>query len=449
MGKERGLSPRVKGLFYSVLWLFFCYGFLGWVLETVTATVRSRHFVNRGLLDGPVCTIYGIAGALLTLILPELRGNWLFLFLGSAIWSTVLEWIAGHMLERSRYGKWWDYSGIRWNLDGYICLPYSVLWGVLGALSVQWGSPLLMRIYGLFPGDWGKAVLWCLMILTFIDGAGSLIALYGRQGTMPGLERMDSRITSVTRQLQNRISAVTRKRLERRHGAAREQAVRTESAVFAQGACFSKIFLLFFVGAFLGDITETIFCRITAGVWMSRSSVVWGPFSLVWGIALGAATALLYRYRDRSDRFLFLAGTFLGGAYEYLCSVFTEICFGTVFWDYSRIPFNLGGRINLLYCFFWGIAAVIWMKGLYPVFSRWIEKIPRRAGKILVAVLAVFMTANMAMSAMALARYDQRCRGVEAQASWQEYMDRQYDDEVIGRIYPNAVRTGEKGGTAE
>ena len=61
--------------------------------------------------------------------------------------------------------------------------------------------------------------------------------------------------------------------------------------------------------------------------------------------------------------------------------------FGTVFWDYSKIPFNLGGRINLLYCFFWGIAAVVWFKGLYPVFSRWIERIPAKAGKPLVLSL--------------------------------------------------------------
>ena len=60
----------------------------------------------------------------------------------------------------------------------------------------------------------------------------------------------------------------------------------------------------------------------------------------------------------------------------------TEIMFGKVFWDYSKIPFNLGGRINLLYCFFWGIAAVVWIKGVYPVMSAWIEKIPIRFGKI-------------------------------------------------------------------
>lgn len=66
------------------------------------------------------------------------------------------------------------------------------------------------------------------------------------------------------------------------------------------------------------------------------------PSPLVWGLGCVLLTALLYKYKDRSDRYIFLAGTVLGGAYEYSCSVFTELVFGTVFWDYSHIPFNLG-----------------------------------------------------------------------------------------------------------
>ena len=112
---------------------------------------------------------------------------------------------------------------------------------------------------------------------------------------------------------------------------------------------------------------------------MSRSSLVFGQFSIVWGIACALLTWILYRYRDKSNWFIFLFGTILGGAYEYICSVFTEIAFGTVFWDYSKIPFNLGGRINLLYCFFWGFAAVIWMKAVYPFLSRQIERLPKKA----------------------------------------------------------------------
>ena len=137
-----------------------------------------------------------------------------------------------------------------------------------------------------------------------------------------------------------------------------------------RGCGFFKLASLFILGAFLGDIVETVFCLATTGRLMSRSSLVFGPFSIVWGLACALLTWILYRYRDKSDRYIFVFGTILGGAYEYVCSVFTEMVFGTVFWDYSEIPFNLGGRINLLYCFFWVIAAVVWMKGVYPFLSR-------------------------------------------------------------------------------
>ena len=180
------------------------------------------------------------------------------------------------------------------------------------------------------------------------------------------------------------------------------------------------------------------------GEWMSRSSVVWGPFSIVWGLAIAAATLMLYKYKDRSDGFLFLIGTGLGGAYEYLCSVFTEIVFGKVFWDYSDIPFNLGGRINLLYCFFWGIAAVVWFKLIYTRLSKVIEKIPVKFGKITTWILVVFMIANVLMSCFALTRYDQREKGIDAKQSWQVWLDKHYDDEKMMRIYPNAIVTNKK-----
>ena len=173
---------------------------------------------------------------------------------------------------------------------------------------------------------------------------------------------------------------------------------------------------------------------------MSRSSVVWGPFSIVWGLAIALVTAMLYKYRNRSEGFLFLAGTFLGGAYEYFCSVFTEMVFGTVFWDYSEIPFNLGGRINLLYCFFWGIAAVVWFKCCYPFISRMIEKLPVILGKVSTWALILFMCCNITVSCMALARYGERQEGMAAASDWQTWTDAHFPDERVERIYPNAIR---------
>ena len=172
---------------------------------------------------------------------------------------------------------------------------------------------------------------------------------------------------------------------------------------------------------------------------MSRSSVVYGPFSIVWGLGAVLLTAVLYRYRDRSDSFVFLFGTVLGGAYEYVCSVFTELVFGTVFWDYSHLPFNLGGRINLLFCFFWGIAAVVWLKLCYPRLSGLIERLPVRIGKRLTWIMIVFMVINILVSALALGRYTQRHTMPDSPpTALSQFLDQRFPDERMERIYPNA-----------
>lgn len=429
--------------FMQIIFLFFCYSFLGWVLETGFAAVRQRRYVDRSALFGPLCVIYGITGIVITLGLQELRGNWFFLFLGSAIYATVAEWIAGHILERVTHTRWWNYSGHRWNLDGYICLGASILWGILGLIAIQWGNPLLIFLYSLLPGFIGKVLIWGLLALLAIDILASMLTLSGTIHQLPQVENVGNRLEALALQIGHWIVHRAERRIAKAYPNARfaQPEKKEKSTVFAQGCSFYKIVLLFFIGALLGDFTETIFCRLTAGVWMSRSSVVWGPFSLVWGIAMAMATMLLYKYKDQSDRFLFLAGTLLGGAYEYLCSVFTEIVFGTVFWDYSEIPFNLGGRINLLYCFFWGFAAVVWFRAIYPRLSTWIEKIPMGAGQLLTWVLIIFMLCNIAMSSLALTRYNTRSLGLPAQSAWEEYLDAHYDDARMQRIYPNAIQT--------
>lgn len=109
-----------------------------------------------------------------------------------------------------------------------------------------------------------------------------------------------------------------------------------------------------------------------------------------------------------------------------------------MFWDYSNIPFNLGGRINLLYCFFWGIAAVVWIKVLYPRFSDWIEKIPKLTGYIVTWCLVAFMSVNMLVSAAALVRYDQRAKDDTPDNAVEKLIDTWFDDARMEKIYPNA-----------
>lgn len=432
------------------LWLFLVYSFLGWVLETAAGTIKKKRFTNRGFTTGPFCGVYGTAAVLMAAALQELRGNPVFLFLGCAAVATAVEWITGKTFERLNRKKWWDYSEKRWNFDGYICLSYSVLWGILGFVAVRWGDDFFIWLYHALPGFAAKTVTFAAAAVVFCDTAASLATVrYVRQrslrvlktaGESTPVRKFQYRTAVLTRRLGKAIEAGVERRMEKAYPLIFEAAEQiTKRKVFAEGCGFYKLFWLFLIGAVLGDLVETVFCRLTAGVWMSRSSLVWGPFSIVWGLAIATATALLYKDREKPDRHLFFIGTVLGGAYEYVCSVFTELVFGTVFWDYSEIPFNLGGRINLLYCFFWGIAAVIWIKGLYPFFSRWIEKIPVLWGYILTWVLAVFMAANIVVSSMALIRYDRRSEGMQADNVIEKLLDEHFDDERMERIYPNAL----------
>ncbi len=425
---------------FDLLWLFFVYSVLGWVLETAAAVVKRRSFVNRGLINGPLCVIYGIAAVVITISGQELGAFWLFV--GSMIYATVIEWTAGHLIEKIYHERWWDYSDIRGNFDGYICLPISLLWGILGLIGVKWGNPLFLSLFRLIPSVLANVILWALVAVLAVDILATLCIMRGKSRRIDRWKACDAYLSSVS----DRMGGWIQRRVERRLLKAyprkkAQEAVKQEKVLFAEGCDFYKIALLFFIGALLGDLTETVFCRFTMGRWMSRSSVVWGPFSIVWGFAIAAVTLLLYKYRNRSEGFLFRMGVFLGGAYEYLCSVFTELVFGTVFWDYSDIPFNLGGRINLLYCFFWGIAAVVWFRKLYPVISRLIERIPIRIGKAVTWILIVFMAFDVVVSCMALVRYDQRGRGILAEDGWQEVMDLYYDNARMERVYPNAKRT--------
>ena len=151
--------------FYELLWLFFIYSILGWGIETAAAAVTKHRFVNRGVLGGPVCTVYGVAAVILTVFLQELveEKSWFFLFVGCGVWATVIEWAAGRFLEKVHHGRWWDYSKKRWNLDGYICLQYSLLWAVLGVAALAYGNPILLSLFRMIPERVGHVLIWVLL----------------------------------------------------------------------------------------------------------------------------------------------------------------------------------------------------------------------------------------------------------------------------------------------
>lgn len=435
---------------YEIVWLFFIYSFLGWTLEVVHGVYGRRKLVNHGFLNGIVCPVYGFSMIFLSVFLDSLRGEWFYLFLGCMIVSSVIELVTGVILEKVFRIRMWDYSDMKFQVGGYVCLKYAILWGILGMLLIKLANPFFLSVLHKIPKLVGEILLIVFNILLIVDTVTTLAVLYLDRENTKHIDEIADGFSQASNSLRNAIAGRVERRMARAFPNQKKKDIESEieleekrlrESVFAYGCGFHKIVWIFFFGAFLGDITETIFCWITMGELMSRSSVVYGPFSLVWGIGVAGVTMLLYRYRNKEERYIFLAGTFLGGAYEYICSVFTEICFGTVFWDYSDIPFNLGGRINLLFCFFWGIAALVWMKFFYPFFSKWIERIPMKVGKALSYIFVVFMATNIVISAGALTRYSDRNQGIDAENSVEKWLDNHFDDSRMERIYPNAKMT--------
>ena len=386
--------------FYQLLWLYLFYSFIGWCLEVCASAIQKRKFINRGFVTGPLCPIYGTGAILFAIFLPDLKSSPFFLFLGGVILASLLELITGKILEKNFQKRWWDYSGEWFSFEGYVCLKYSLLWGCFAMLLLYLTDPLLLSVILLIPHTVGVFLLIALFDILALDFITTWSSLAGKK----------------------------------------KQVMQQKSTVFAEGCSFYKLIVIFFIGAFLGDIIETIFCFLTMGEIMSRSSVVYGPFSIVWGLGCAFLTALLYLCKERNNWYIFMLGTVLGGAYEYFCSVFTELIFGTIFWDYSELPFNLNGRINLLFCFFWGIAAVVWLKLVYPHLSALIEKIPMKTGKAVTNLFLVFMVFDMVLSSLALTRYAKRHEAAaDSAGTLNTFLDEHFPDERIEQVYPNAV----------
>lgn len=136
---------------YQIVFFFFIYAFLGWCTEVIYACVNSGKFVNRGFLNGPYCPIYGFGVVAVVMCIYPVKGNLPVLFFGSVILTTALEFVTGFILEKIFNEKWWDYSDEHFNIKGYICLKFSLMWGLACIIVVRVIHPLIIKFVDFVP----------------------------------------------------------------------------------------------------------------------------------------------------------------------------------------------------------------------------------------------------------------------------------------------------------
>lgn len=139
-------EPLIQLLAY-----FYIYAFAGWCVEIAYHALTKGHFVNRGMLTGPVCPIYGAGMGIMLVAMKPFIDSWLWSILGSIVICSALELVVGLALRWLFHAQWWDYSNEPFNIAGLICLRFSIAWGFGGAFLIKVVHPLIEDLVALIP----------------------------------------------------------------------------------------------------------------------------------------------------------------------------------------------------------------------------------------------------------------------------------------------------------
>ena len=206
---------------------------------------------------------------------------------------------------------------------------------------------------------------------------------------------------------------------------------------------YSIIFSIF------GLIIETLFCYLTTGVLESRKGLIWGPFCPVYGVGATILIILLDKYKNNSIK-LFLIGSIAGNIIEYGLSYLLEAMYGTRFWDYSYLDWNLNGRICIKYSIFWGILAILLIKLIKPQIDKIINKIPD--SKILNIIMIILIIIDCGATMWAINTYQNRVVQnyfnveVKKQNNIKQLIeDKLFSNEIMKKTFPNLRYIDENG----
>lgn len=202
--------------YYQICWFFLLYSFLGWITEVIFYAVTEGNIINRGFLSSPVCPVYGFgvisvfaavnhfdAAAGVTSFGESVSIP--LVFFGGMVLATTVELIAGWGLDRLFHARWWDYSDKPLNLNGYICLEFSIMWGFAITFVIKLFHPQLLKEHMDFIphniGWIGMAIIYLILLVDLIVTVAVIVG-FNKQ-----LEQLDS-IRKSMLQLGDRLSGV-------------------------------------------------------------------------------------------------------------------------------------------------------------------------------------------------------------------------------------------------
>lgn len=201
-------------IYYFVSY-FFIYGFFGWCTEVAFATVKQRQFVNRGFLNGPICPVYGIGVGSVVILLETKDMNIAALYLVSTVLVTAIEGMTGYLMDKIFHHKWWDYSNQPLNIGGYVCLVFSLAWGVACVVIVRVIHPVFRKGVEMIPLTVGIVLAVVFSGVTFVDMCATAAEVLKLNKKLETMDKIAGELKEISDRLGENIHENVMETLER------------------------------------------------------------------------------------------------------------------------------------------------------------------------------------------------------------------------------------------
>lgn len=171
---KRSMENDMEYGFYDLFLIFIFWGVAGWLVEVVDMRIEAGEFQNRGFLQHmPFCPMYGLGMAFASVFLNGVKDSYLILFAFGMIFCSILEYIVGGILEKMFHSKWWDYSHMRFNIKGRVCLRNAILFGFGAIIIFRFIEPMIERMISWIPLNVRGLIIVAFSIVFIADLAVS------------------------------------------------------------------------------------------------------------------------------------------------------------------------------------------------------------------------------------------------------------------------------------
>ena len=181
---------------------FFIYAFLGWVCEVIYCYILDRKLVNRGMLKGPICPIYGVGSIFIITLLKDFKQHVLVVFILGLLITSLIEYFSSFILEKVFQAQWWDYSQNPLNINGRVCMQNSILFGIMSVGLIKFIHPKIYSIINTSSLDIIYLATTFSVTIFMIDLLSSVSTLLNLNGILKEMKQnfLDNKVLDINQQ---------------------------------------------------------------------------------------------------------------------------------------------------------------------------------------------------------------------------------------------------------